>query len=832
MTFGTAGEGVEPDAKINQGPGGVVGAEKHRGRSSGSSSGRSGHATGQEEGGNDEDSGEMVTHRFQIQGELTLALEKLGVMAPDEEDQSTPAPHTSTADKPQESPAVDISANVVHLNGTRPSFADAASAPLSRADNVNKQSEQQRSSEKDDVPSPGQATPGEADTNATAPASQGLDLALIEALRVPRDRTFVLQYEREMESKIKDTSVQNWELPLMNSYQRLLVHRIADRFGLSHTIDATTKQVTLEKQSSTQIPTIDLALLGSTERLSEPASSSFPLLVNSLSSQKTSPNGTGSSTPTNFRIMRRETGSSAASRADSPRDSGGVNGNRRKDRRDMTIEEREAAYREARQRIFGNAEGIESSASSQKDPTQCAEGISGSSAMGRPGISPRASTGSGSSANSGNQPRLQQSLSSSATQAPLLPFSAGSREADLSRHVSNSQSLSDSGPATSNGDLRGDELTAQAPWQASAQHRPCPPPKGTPLYEQVVPSSSTSSRSTSVSADTEGGDSSTRSSSSESRQTGIAPGQYGAGNYPVFSPQTPHGGWYPPGTSFLPPNYPSQHQQYLPSAHYPDGQSQAFPYQHCVGLQAYAGAVGDATAMMVPASGQSAFAQRAQGHSVQSAVPYVHSAVRPQTLPSYMASPMTSHGYMGASPAVQQGRTHVLASPDAIGRGRGRQAQGTQRLFDPSKPLGVSGSSRTSSGTTTTSSQSPNPSLSGGAESVHGAHRGAGLGAPTTTADTPHTERVKHPSLPARPDWVMAARRGQAAAEAHGQEGLCRPQTADDASSTATKLPATPFAEVNGNADMQHRSADASGEPQQLNAAPLITGDANPTTAE
>lgn len=164
-----------------------------------------------------------------------------------------------------------------------------------------------------------------------------LDEVLIEALRVPRDRIFVLLQEKDMEDRIRNGQDQDWELPLMNSYQRLLVHRIADHFRLAHSIDAVTKAVTLTRQGDTEIPEMSLSTLAMAdmERLSEPA---YAISRDSSAA--------------GFKIMRRE----GAGRADSPRNGLPEGRGSGKDRRNMTIEEREAAYKEARQRIFGSEE--------------------------------------------------------------------------------------------------------------------------------------------------------------------------------------------------------------------------------------------------------------------------------------------------------------------------------------------------------------------------------------------------------------------------------------------------------------------------------------------
>ncbi|PWN47049.1 hypothetical protein IE53DRAFT_371793 [Violaceomyces palustris] len=192
-----------------------------------------------------------------------------------------------------------------------------------------------------------------------------LDDTLLGAIRNSRDRVFFMQHEREMAAMVNDSNRHTWELPLMNAYQRLLVHRCADQFQLIHQLDPLTKSVTLTRQACTKLPEVRLsqqalALIEKEFGSSPGTPGTPPASASGTSSSQTPPAG--------FRIMRRDPGSGSrssltqstpvsASNSDSERSevtgAGSSGRTRLKDRKHMTIEEREAAYKEARERIFG-----------------------------------------------------------------------------------------------------------------------------------------------------------------------------------------------------------------------------------------------------------------------------------------------------------------------------------------------------------------------------------------------------------------------------------------------------------------------------------------------
>ncbi|SGY39599.1 BQ5605_C003g02244 [Microbotryum silenes-dioicae] len=236
-----------------------------------------------------------------------------------------------------------------------------------------------------------------------------LDHVLLSALQYPRDRILLLRAEVEMERFVSHPSASRLPLspphfqPNLNSYQRLLIHRLADIFGITRQVEAAPQQnwgppgapvpgiVVLVKGPATKLPTCKLASIVAPPSTTA-TSSIAPALVQAIvlsnesststarhSSDSESPvrRGSPSSSSSNvapspaqpqvFKILPRsahKAGSTASSPAAADDDSTG----RGKARRELTLEEREAAYREARERIFAQQAEIKPAASTSTQP--------------------------------------------------------------------------------------------------------------------------------------------------------------------------------------------------------------------------------------------------------------------------------------------------------------------------------------------------------------------------------------------------------------------------------------------------------------------------------
>ncbi|CEI91258.1 hypothetical protein RMCBS344292_05555 [Rhizopus microsporus] len=126
------------------------------------------------------------------------------------------------------------------------------------------------------------------------------------------------------------------DFPSMNSYQRLMIHKLAPYYKLNHFHDAMRKGVYVCKTFITELPAV--RLLDISNGNSEPEKEQ--------TSQGPAPQ---------FKIMRRTTGSGSVSPR-SPLSAGEEQAKNMIDRKNMTLEERKTAYEEARARIFQDLE--------------------------------------------------------------------------------------------------------------------------------------------------------------------------------------------------------------------------------------------------------------------------------------------------------------------------------------------------------------------------------------------------------------------------------------------------------------------------------------------
>ncbi|KAI8638956.1 single-stranded nucleic acid binding R3H [Parasitella parasitica] len=79
------------------------------------------------------------------------------------------------------------------------------------------------------------------------------DEFIIDLLRKPQERLFLLKLELELEAFIKDEQKLRLDLPSMNSYQRLMVHRLAPYYKLNHYHDSMRKAVYVCKTFITEL---------------------------------------------------------------------------------------------------------------------------------------------------------------------------------------------------------------------------------------------------------------------------------------------------------------------------------------------------------------------------------------------------------------------------------------------------------------------------------------------------------------------------------------------------------------------------------------------------
>ncbi|KAI7898599.1 single-stranded nucleic acid binding R3H [Cokeromyces recurvatus] len=176
------------------------------------------------------------------------------------------------------------------------------------------------------------------------------DEFIIDLLKKPQERLFLLKLELELEAFIKDEKRFRLDLPNMNSYQRLMVHRLAPYYKLNHYHNPMLKGVYVCKTYQTELPSIRLPDIQlENYNKNENIESSINEDISNNSNNNNNNNLTDA--PPQFKIMRRSAESSSpASRSSNSDDQP------KADRKILTYEERKTAYEEARARIFQGLE--------------------------------------------------------------------------------------------------------------------------------------------------------------------------------------------------------------------------------------------------------------------------------------------------------------------------------------------------------------------------------------------------------------------------------------------------------------------------------------------
>ncbi|OJT10901.1 cAMP-regulated phosphoprotein 21 [Trametes pubescens] len=163
------------------------------------------------------------------------------------------------------------------------------------------------------------------------------DAQILEALR-GKDRIYVLKLGEQMEALIKDRRARI-DLTPSTSYQRLLVHRCSAYYRLSPEADAATKNIIVYYRTESRIPARRICELIPPEESAQPT---IQIMRRPRGRQYSQPGSTAGEDADTSDVDASEAGS-IGSRSHAP----GAAGKRFK-----TIEEREAAYNEARSRIF------------------------------------------------------------------------------------------------------------------------------------------------------------------------------------------------------------------------------------------------------------------------------------------------------------------------------------------------------------------------------------------------------------------------------------------------------------------------------------------------
>ncbi|CAO3648633.1 unnamed protein product [Cunninghamella blakesleeana] len=86
-----------------------------------------------------------------------------------------------------------------------------------------------------------------------------LDEFILELLSKPAERLFLLKLEQDLIQFVKNHQMYRLDLPGMNSYQRLMIHKVAPYFNLSHFYDPAKQSIFLCKNPYTDVPPISFS---------------------------------------------------------------------------------------------------------------------------------------------------------------------------------------------------------------------------------------------------------------------------------------------------------------------------------------------------------------------------------------------------------------------------------------------------------------------------------------------------------------------------------------------------------------------------------------------
>ncbi|OLN82228.1 R3H domain-containing protein 2 [Colletotrichum chlorophyti] len=168
---------------------------------------------------------------------------------------------------------------------------------------------------------------------------QAPDEKLLEAMASPKDRLFLLRLESELIKFVQNSKEPYMDFPPSNSFCRMLTHKLADYYRMTHQYESRIGSVRIFRTPYARVPE-SLASIAAPETNAEtpPPPAVLPR-----------------------KIMRRGEDGELATASASPSKPTSETGSDSKDKsaaanQKLSREQREEAYKQARERIFGNSE--------------------------------------------------------------------------------------------------------------------------------------------------------------------------------------------------------------------------------------------------------------------------------------------------------------------------------------------------------------------------------------------------------------------------------------------------------------------------------------------
>lgn len=165
---------------------------------------------------------------------------------------------------------------------------------------------------------------------------QNPDEKLLEAMQSQKDRFFLLKLEEMVIEFVQDSKEPFMDLPPSNSFCRMLTHKLADYYHMTHSFEAGAGAVRIFRTPFCRVPPSLASIAQSAPAASTPPPMVMPKKIMRRGEEgEFGPGSAGPSKPTS------ETGSDSKDKQSA--------------KEKMSREEREEAYNKARERIFGAA---------------------------------------------------------------------------------------------------------------------------------------------------------------------------------------------------------------------------------------------------------------------------------------------------------------------------------------------------------------------------------------------------------------------------------------------------------------------------------------------
>ncbi|SPO06713.1 uncharacterized protein DNG_09407 [Cephalotrichum gorgonifer] len=163
------------------------------------------------------------------------------------------------------------------------------------------------------------------------------DDKLLEAMQSHKDRLFLLRLEKDVVSFIQDSKEPYMDLPPCNSFCRMLTHKLADYYHMTHSYEPSIGAVRIFRTPFCRVAPSLQSIVESTSAVNTPPPVVIPR-----------------------KIMRREGSGDKTTSSPAPSKPVSEDGSEKDKaalaKEQMTREEREEAYNKARERIFGSSD--------------------------------------------------------------------------------------------------------------------------------------------------------------------------------------------------------------------------------------------------------------------------------------------------------------------------------------------------------------------------------------------------------------------------------------------------------------------------------------------